>query len=436
MNAYRHAHVSGVLLSLNDNGGDYFFLARAVRNVAEWISAQTSLPNNLQMPCNLPLPIPAFNINNPLKLNPTTHLYHQPSNNDITYIIKDRFNNTRSIEARAKISDNSHFSPPLQEDPDDGDVITYYKVDAVGSVFITLSDGAAAISAGLGAAFPSVDHMHVECWSHMYPMSIKNLFNNSQSLGFTIPESAVSGIECNKEKKKVKAKLKRKVIDFIISELNKCRSTISAALAECIFDNFCSMISTGMGNRSVKIQLPELSNQLRSKYSRVTINASYGCWRKSDVCNLSLDQFDSHGLPQFTTQRISNFVSGIPTSQSSIEAINARTKIELQRKPREVVQLMEFFNEFISDTVQNDYKFFGFSYAALPYGSGTSSSRASTREHSASIADGMLFLGHCYGRDQIFDQRSYYHIDVSVCLCLFYYLLILTLFSHYGTEEF
>ena len=55
---------------------------------------------------------------------------------------------------------------------------------------------------------------------------------------------------------------------------------------------------------------------------------------------------------------------------------------------------MDFFNEFISDTVKNDYKFFGFSYAALPYGSGISSSRASSREHSASIADGMLFLGH------------------------------------------
>jgi len=126
-------------------------------------------------------------------------------------------------------------------------------------------------------------------------------------------------------------------------------------LAEIIFENLCTTISTGLGNRSERIALPELSNQVKGKYSGVTINGSFGCWRKSDICDLSLNQFDSTGSIQHTSQRISNFVLGIPTSQSSIESMNARTKHELNRKPREVVELMEFFTDFLSDIVKNDF---------------------------------------------------------------------------------
>ena len=392
--------------------------------MVEWIAQQTSLPNNLEMPCRLPLPLPPFNVQNPLKVHPDTGLYHQPSDNHIRYIVKDRYKSPRSVDARAKIGERAYFCPPLVEDSEDGDILTNYKVDSVGLVFITLSDGAPAISGGLGAAFPSVDHLHVECWSHMHPTSIKNLFNNSQSLGFTIPDSAVSHIVCDKEKKKMKTKFKKKIIDFIILELNRCRMTISAVLAEIILDNLCEVIRTGLGNSCPRIALPALSNQVRGKYSRVTINGSFGCWRKSDVCDLSLTQFDSEGSIQHTRQRISNFVSGIPTSQSSIESVNARTKHELNRKPREVVQLMEFFGNFLSELAKNEYNFYGFSYAALPYGSGTGSSRASSKAHSSSIEDGMLFLGHCYGRDVVYDQRPYYYIDVSICSCYINFLTI------------
>ena len=96
------------------------------------------------------------------------------------------------------------------------------------------------------------------------------------------------------------------------------------------FDNFCAMISTGLGNRSEKIQLPELSNHLRTKYNRLTINASYGCWRKSDVWHLSLDQFNSDGIPQHTSLRISNIVRGFQranrTLKQSMHVQNWRSK--------------------------------------------------------------------------------------------------------------
>ena len=81
MNSYKHSHISGVLLSLTDNGGDYFLLAHTVRNVCEWIASQATLPNNLELPCHLPLPIPAFNVDNPLQLNTTTGKYFQPNRN-------------------------------------------------------------------------------------------------------------------------------------------------------------------------------------------------------------------------------------------------------------------------------------------------------------------------------------------------------------------
>ena len=55
MNSYKHAHISGVLLSLDDNGGDYYLLGIAVRNVAEWVASQPSLPNNLQLLYHLPI---------------------------------------------------------------------------------------------------------------------------------------------------------------------------------------------------------------------------------------------------------------------------------------------------------------------------------------------------------------------------------------------
>jgi len=83
--------------------------------------------------------------------------------------------------------------------------------------------------------------------------------------------------------------------------------------------------------------------------------------------------------------------------------------------------------------------FYGFSYAALPYGSGTGSSRASTKAHSSSIEDGRFFLGHCYGRDIVFDQRSYYYIDVnidvSICLYNINFILKFKICSHIRCDE-
>ena len=142
MNSYKHSHISGVLLSLNDNGSDYFFLAHTVRNVCEWIASQATLPNNLELPCHLPLPIPAFNVDNPLQLNTTTGKYFQPNRNPILYIEKHRNKSSRCIEARNKVSSTTIFSPPLMEQIVHGTEVQTYRVDAVGMVFMSLSDGA------------------------------------------------------------------------------------------------------------------------------------------------------------------------------------------------------------------------------------------------------------------------------------------------------
>ena len=414
MNAYRHAHISGVLLSLNDNGGDYYLAGRAVRNVVEYVARQTSLPNNILLPCHLPLPIPAFDSSHPLQLNPETGKYYQPSENNIRFNVKKRYLSQRSVDARSKVTSIVQFSPALEEDPEYGTVVNTYKVDAVGMPFITLSDGAAAISAGLGAAFPSCDFMHIECWSHLHPLSIKNQFINSNTLSFSIPDSAFENVIDLQQKKNLKSRLKRKVIDFIVHNLNLCRETISSALADIMMENLVVMIRDGSGSRGTGIALEELSLKVKNKYGRVTENGSFGLWRKSDICDMSFDHFDiDDGKMIQSNPRISNFVSGIPTSQSSIEAVNHRTKVELERRPLETCRLMEFFTGFISDIVKKDYGEYGFSYAAVPYGTGTGSNRATSSSHNKALADGMLFLGRGRGVEMIYDQRSYYHKDVS-----------------------
>ena len=131
MNSYKHAHISGVLLSLNDNGGDYYLLGIAVRNVAEWVASQPTLLNNLELPHHLPLPIPAFNVDNPLQLNLSTSKYFQPNNNRVRYIIKPRYRSPRCNEARNKINSTTIFSPPLLQPLVHGQLVQTYRVDAV-----------------------------------------------------------------------------------------------------------------------------------------------------------------------------------------------------------------------------------------------------------------------------------------------------------------
>ena len=116
---------------MNDNGGDYLFLCRAVRNVIEWIACQNNLPNNLKLPCNLPLPISAFNVDYPLIFNEGTGLYEQPANEAVfKYTIGNRHKLNEVQESMNKISESAVYSPPLLQEPNDGDVIQFYRVGA------------------------------------------------------------------------------------------------------------------------------------------------------------------------------------------------------------------------------------------------------------------------------------------------------------------
>ena len=107
-----------------------------------------------------------------------------------------------------------------------------------------------------------------------------------------------------------------------------------------------------------------------------------GFWRKSDICDLSLEQFDEEsGEMVDRVQRISSFVSDVPTTQSSIEAFNGLTKQSMERKPNEVVELMSFFSTFIVESVMKDYQKYGFSYSSLPYGTGTGNDGNTSTKH-------------------------------------------------------
>ncbi len=57
--------------------------------------------------------------------------------------------------------------------------------------FMSISDDDPGISAGLGGAFPSMYHQHIECWLHLSP-DIKNKWNKSTDLNLQIPKSALN----------------------------------------------------------------------------------------------------------------------------------------------------------------------------------------------------------------------------------------------------
>ena len=67
--------------------------------------------------------------------------------------------------------------------------------------FMTLSDGDPGISAGLGAAFPSIGWAHIECWSHLSP-DMKQKWTKSDQLNLKIPERYVAHISDRRRKRK------------------------------------------------------------------------------------------------------------------------------------------------------------------------------------------------------------------------------------------
>jgi len=201
------------------------------------------------------------------------------------------------------------------------------------------------------------------------------------------------------------------------------RDTISSALATIIFDHLCSVLTTGYSSRGPGIALPTFANRIVNRYARLTVNGSFGVWRKSDIFDMSMEQFDESGKVTDRNQRVSSFVCGIATSQSSIESFNALTKKMLDRKPKETIELMDFFGSFIAETVKRDYEKYGFSYSCLPYGMGTDSGRYKSTKHSESILLGMTFLGYSSYTEFQYDQRSYYVTDVSDTMIFYIYCI-------------
>ena len=418
-NSSKHCHIAAILLTFNETAGDYYFAARAARNVAEWVACQNSLPNNIHLPFHLPLPIPAFNRDFPLVLDPDTNLYSQPTTAQIRYQVKSRFLHERSQRVRMRISSDAVYSPQLLVDPPHDTVVTFYKVDAVDmDCFMTLSDGDPGISAGLGAAFPSIGWTHIECWSHLSP-DMKQKWSKSDQLNLKIPEQYVAHLSDRRQKRKKKISLMKKTKDIVRNVLNMARVTISSPLSDMLMSALVQSLTNGTGFMSdIQITLPEFAANIGSKYVRQTLNGSIGVWRFSDVCDFSNDQYTESGLMRDRVAKISCFYGGMPFSQSSLEAANRLTKDEFERRPRQVVDLMNKFIEYSEEFTRNEFEHYGISFSPLPYGSG-SSNRYRSNVHSASISDGMLFVGCGTREDCEYDQRQVFIFDVS---CIYFFI--------------
>ena len=104
----------------------------------------------------------------------------------------------------------------------------------------------------------------------------------------------------------------------------------------------------------------------------------------------------------------------MPFSQSSLEVRKRIIKDDFARTPREIVQLLNDFCAYWRDKIRSEFEHYGFSYAPLPYGSGTNNRY---HYHSKSISDGMLYVGYSLGLDSCYDQRKIFIYDVSVLKC-------------------
>ena len=81
-------------------------------------------------------------------------------------------------------------------------------------------------------------------------------------------------------------------MDYTCKTLNMTRDTISSALATIIFDHLYSVLTTGYSSRGPGIALPTFANRIVNRYARLTVNGSFGVWRKSDIFDMSMEQFD------------------------------------------------------------------------------------------------------------------------------------------------
>ena len=180
-------------------------------------------------------------------------------------------------------------------------------------------------------------------------------------------------------------------------------------------DSLFLSLQTGHGYMApLCVCLPEFAERARSKYVRQTSNGSIGIWRFCDVCDLSLTQYTEDGKVKDRQQRISSFFGGMPFSQSSLEVRKRIIKDDFARTPREIVQLLNDFCAYWRDKIRSEFEHYGFSYAPLPYGSGTNNRY---HYHSKSISDGMLYVGYSLGLDSCYDQRKIFIYDVSVLKC-------------------
>lgn len=163
-----------------------------------------------------------------------------------------------SFHVSEKISRLERLEKALELQHDSN--VLYYRIDAVEMpCFMTISDGDAEISAGLGGAFPSMDHQHIKCWSHLSP-DMKNKWNKSTDWNLQIPESALNHITERRKNKKQRNDWRnaRNIFDQV-------RFTSSSGLGDLLMHSLHLSLVTGHGYMApLRVRLPEFSERVRS----------------------------------------------------------------------------------------------------------------------------------------------------------------------------
>lgn len=151
------AKLIGIEITCNENGGDYYLSAMACRNVTEHICSLPAqeLPGNIkELPFRLPSPVPPFTKTKPLSYNAEQGTYQQLLD-DFPTCESERYFSNECKEAREeKVTSHVRFSPSLVSPVPEGESSDSFRLDLDGLESHTGSDGAKAISVGLGAAMP------------------------------------------------------------------------------------------------------------------------------------------------------------------------------------------------------------------------------------------------------------------------------------------
>jgi len=400
-----NAKLMGFLITSRNKASDYYFIARACRNITEYVCALKTLPGSAKLPFRLPSPVPPCSPEFPMQYNKSTGRFEgNPSATKIRTIQNPRHLSSKSKEARAGVdNDKAEYFPSLVEAPVDG-VAESFRLDTHGNTYVGLSDGDIAIKHGVGAAIPSVANTHVSCWAHQYR-------TNDDVIGMKKKKYIDSGkvpifdIAAKDEEERTKQIKKQSnsfhgAVEQMLLDVKYCTSR---PLSMLIFDDFLAVLRdnrlTSKDGEKLSGNFSGYANYLSSSFGRTNPKGCNGVWRYTDLLDTGYTAMDEDGkLTSVDVVPLTDIVYGVPDNTNSVEAQHRWFKERLDNERVPVPQQLNNIMTEAENYSKDEEASAGVSVMQVPYGS----HRIKTSLYAWDRDIGMLFLGN---PSKIYDAR-------------------------------